>query len=142
MSSEPVPEPSTRAPAPRRAKFVVGGAVVALSLVALIGWALGRPSATSFYMTVGEIQAMGTTPAATEYRVNGTVVPGSIERRGLETTFDITDGRHDMAVATDQPLPDAFKNGSQVVARGAFDGHRFAASEVLAKCPSKFKAQT
>ena len=124
----------------RRAKFTFGGAVVALALVALVGWAMTRPQATAFYLGVGELQALGRTPPGEEYRVNGKVVSGSIERNGLETTFAIADDGHELLVTTDQPMPDAFRNGSEVVARGSFDGKRFAASQVLAKCPSKFKA--
>jgi cytochrome c-type biogenesis protein CcmE len=45
-----------------------------------------------------------------------------------------------MLVTTDQPLPDAFKDRSEVVARGSYNGDVFRASQVLAKCPSKFKA--
>jgi cytochrome c-type biogenesis protein CcmE len=124
----------------RRSKFLVGGAVIAVALFALIGWAMSRPRATSFYMTVGEVQAMGSTPQGREFRVNGRVVPGSIERQGLRTTFAIAEHGERLVVHTTQPLPDAFRNGSEVVARGNYDGHRFRASEVLAKCPSKFKA--
>jgi cytochrome c-type biogenesis protein CcmE len=124
----------------RRAKFLVGGAVVAFALVGLVGWAMSRPQATSFYMTVGELQAMGRTSEGRDYRVNGKVVAGTIERRGLETTFTIADEDGRLRVRTVQPLPDAFKAGSEVVARGRLEGARFAASEVLAKCPSKFKA--
>ncbi|CAN5533417.1 N/A [soil metagenome] len=124
----------------RRAKFLIGGAVVVFALVGLVGWAMSRPQATAFYMSVGEIQALGATSPGNDLRVNGKVVSGTIERDGLETTFAITDGGHDMIVSTDQPMPDAFRNGSEVVARGHFDGELFAASQVLAKCPSKFKA--
>jgi cytochrome c-type biogenesis protein CcmE len=127
-------------PPARRAKFVVGAAVIALALFSLIGWAMSRPQATAFYMTVGEVQRMGATPDGREVRVNGKVVPGTIDRRGLRTTFTIADRGRTLRVRTSQPLPDAFRSGSEVVARGSFDGAAFGASEVLAKCPSKFKA--
>ncbi len=130
---------SVRLPPKRRAKFVFGSALVAIAVPALIAWGLTRPGSTSFYLTVSEARAAG--PGQEEYRVNGKVIPGSIERRGLETRFRITDGRDQIRVVTAQPLPDAFKNGSEVVVRGTFSGGRFTASEVLAKCPSKFKAK-
>ncbi len=124
----------------RRAKFLIGGAIVLSALIGLMGWAMGRPEATALYLHVRELQAMGATPAGKEYRVNGRVVAGSIERRGLQTRFDMGDGGQRLTVSTDEPLPDAFRNGSEVVARGTFDGELFSASQVLAKCPSKFKA--
>lgn len=124
----------------RRAKFVGGAAVVAAALLGLIGWAMTRPAATSFYYTVGELQALGSTAPDRDLRVNGTVVPNSIHREGLLTSFAIADGGERLVVHTRQPLPDAFRAGSEVVARGYYDGESFAAAEVLAKCPSKFEA--
>jgi cytochrome c-type biogenesis protein CcmE len=133
---------SSSAPAfdKRRTKFLAGALVIAGALVGLIGWAMARPEATALYLTVGELQAMGDSPAARTLRVNGEVVPGTIERRGLDTSFVIADAGRRLRVRTSEPLPDAFRNGSAVVARGRYDGQRFTASEVLAKCPSKFEA--
>jgi cytochrome c-type biogenesis protein CcmE len=125
----------------RRAKFVIGAVVVAIAMVSLVGWAMSRPEATAYYVTVGELRS-GDGPGTSEraLRVNGTVVPGSIRRDGLATTFAIAEGGSEITVRTRAPLPDAFKAGSEVVARGTLDGGELAASEVLAKCPSKFKA--
>ncbi len=141
------PAPTTADPK-RRAKFVIGGGVILLSLVALVAWAMGRPNSTSFFYTPTEVIELAAAPGAEEYRVNAKVLPDSVERDGLTTTFDISDGNTALAVTTDQPLPDAFwtamANGSsevEVVARGRYDGTVFQASEVLAKCPSKFKAK-
>lgn len=136
------PAGPTRTPsAKRRAKFTIGAAAIVLGLVGMIVWATARPGATSFYMTTTELAATGA-PAGTEYRVNGTVVPGSIEVRGLETAFTLTDGRTEISIVTDRPIPDTFRDRSEVVARGTYEGSGFVASEVLAKCPSKFKAKT
>ena len=123
----------------RRAKFLVGGGLLAVAIPLLIIWGLGRPGAAAFYLTVTEAQAKGV--ESQDYRVNGTVVPGSIERDGLTTTFVVTDGDSDMSVTTDRPLPDTFKDSSEVVVKGGFVGSTFNATEVLAKCPSKFKAK-
>jgi cytochrome c-type biogenesis protein CcmE len=125
-----------------RAKFRIGGAVVALAVIGLVVWALARPGSTAFYLTTSEMIARGPTTISEGYRVNGNVVPGSIEQQGLETTFTVTDGKTEMPVLTDRPLPDTFKDGSEVVVKGSFDGQQFVATEVLAKCPSKFKAKS
>ncbi len=111
-------------------------------LVGLVVWAMARPGSTSFYMTTSELLAMGGTSAVTEtYRVNGNVVPGTIEQDGLETRFTISDGTSEMTVLTDQPLPDTFRPRSEVVAEGRVQDGVFVASHVSAKCPSKFKAK-
>ena len=125
----------------RRAKFLVGGAIVVVAVVGLVGWAMGRPGSTAYYMTTTELQAMGAQDPHRDYRVNGKVVPGSIERDGLETTFTVSDGRTEIIVMTDRTLPDTFTDRAEVVATGSYDGRVFAADEVLAKCPSKFKAK-
>ncbi len=132
---------STLSPPKRRAKFIVGGAIVLLAVVSLVGWAMNRPGSMAFYLTPSEVQALGPTDDLREYRVNGKVVPGSIERDGLATSFLVTDGAAEVAVVTNAPLPDTFRARAEVVAKGRFDGKAFAAQEVLAKCPSKFKAK-
>lgn len=135
-------DPSSTLSSPkRRTKFLVGGAVVAIALMGLVVWAMTRPGSTSFYVTPSEIQAMGATDLGQDYRINGRVVPGSIERDGLLTTFLVTDGTTDISVRTRAPLPDAFRDRSEIVAKGSYDGRSFVAHEVLAKCPSKFKAK-
>jgi cytochrome c-type biogenesis protein CcmE len=125
----------------RRLKFSLGLGFVALLVVGLVIYAMSRPGSTAFYMTTTEVAALGPAPATKDYRVNGKVVPGSVEQDGLDTTFTLTDGKTEIVVTTSDPLPDTFRDRSEVVARGDFDGETFAATEVLAKCPSKFKAK-
>lgn len=132
----------------RRAKFAIGGGIIVFALLGLVVWAMARPNATSFYYTTSELEAAAVAAGAEEYRVNGNVIPDSVVNEGLTTTFDITDGRTAVTVVTDETLPDAFwtamdagSNEVEVVAQGRYDGSRFTASNVLAKCPSKFKAQ-
>jgi len=131
----------------RRAKFLIGGGAIFLSLVILVTWAMTRPNSTSFFYTPTEVVDLAAASSA-EYRVNGKVLPDSVRREGLTTSFEISDGRTDLDLTTDQALPDAFwtamANDSsevEVVARGRYDGTVFTATEVLAKCPSKFKAK-
>jgi cytochrome c-type biogenesis protein CcmE len=132
----------------RRAKFLIGGGAILLTLVALVSWAMTRPNSTSFFYTPSEVVELAAAQGAEEYRVNGKVVPGTVDSEGLTTTFAISDGETELDLTTEQPLPDAFwtamASGSsevEVVARGRYDGSRFVATEVLAKCPSKFKAK-
>jgi cytochrome c-type biogenesis protein CcmE len=125
-------------PTRRRAKFAIGGAIIVFALLGLIGWAMARPGSTSYYLTPTELKAKAPETART-YRVSGNVVRGSIHHRGLTSSFAITDSHTKMIVTTSQALPSAFKVGAQVVADGTYNGHSFSATQVLAKCPSKFK---
>ena len=140
LSMDTAPERPAASPK-RRAKFLMGGGAIALVLVGLVFWAMSRPGSTSFYMSTSELLALGPAQGADSYRVNGKVVPGSIEKDGLTTAFTISDGATPLLVTTDRPLPDTLVNEADVVALGRLDGDSFVASEVLAKCPSKFKAK-
>ncbi len=75
--------------------------------------------------------------AGTEIRLGGLVVEGSIRRLddGLTTRFELTDGTAGVAVVHAGILPDLFREGQGVVARGVLDGASgmFRADEVLAK---------
>ena len=112
-----------------------------VAVCALLFWAMATPNATAFYLTPTELIERGSLPIDESYRLNGTVVPGSIERDGLRTEFILTDGTNDIDVVTEVAVPDTFKDRSEVVATGSFDGSTFTAVQVLAKCPSKFKAR-
>jgi cytochrome c-type biogenesis protein CcmE len=134
---QPTASPSSR----RRAKFAIGAGTILFALVGLIGWAMARPGSTSYYLTPTQLQARG--PSTTKsYRVSGKVAAGSIRHHGLATTFSVTDAHSQVRVTTRQPLPSAFKPGAQVVADGTYNGRSFSATQVLAKCPSKFKPKS
>lgn len=127
-------------PTVRRAKFWVGAGIVVVVIAALIVWAMQQPGAAASYVSPSELAGENSVDREV-MRLAGTVAPGSIEQDGLITTFSVTDGKQEISVTTDSPMPDAFKDGSEVTATGTFDGSLFTASKVLAKCPSKFKAK-
>jgi cytochrome c-type biogenesis protein CcmE len=134
-------EPQER-PRPGSAKFYAGGAIIAVTILGLVMWAMNRPGSTAFYLTTSEVAARSAAPGE-QVRINGNVVPGTVDRDGLATTFVITDGSTEVTVHTERALPDSFRDVAQteIVALGSYDGQRFNASEVLAKCPSKFRAK-
>ena len=80
--------------------------------------------------------AMQPIPPGRQFRLGGLVKPGSVERArdGLGTRFVVTDGPKEVMVEYVGILPDLFREGQGVIARGALDGSGlFEASEVLAK---------
>ncbi len=68
------------------------------------------------------------------FRIGGLVEAGSVERRGSEASFRVTDGAHVVTVVYAGALPDLFREGQGVVADGNLsrDGV-FQAREVLAR---------
>ena len=80
--------------------------------------------------------ANGEAPQGYAFRMGGLVLDGSVERAAdsLEVKFAITDGAKDIPVVYTGILPDLFREGQGIVARGTIgpDG-RFTAEEVLAK---------
>ena len=125
----------------RRAKVLIGAGVIAVAVLGLVTWAMGRPGSTAYYVSASELPERAASSDAGAIRLTGRVLPGSIEKDGLRTSFVVTDGQADVRVTTAQPLPDAFRERSEVVATGTYGEGRFSASQVLAKCPSKFKAK-
>jgi cytochrome c-type biogenesis protein CcmE len=75
-------------------------------------------------------------------RVKGTVVQGTyVNAAGSnEHFFTITEKEKTMKVFYKGPLPDVFGEGREVVAEGRRDASgRLVATEVTAKCPSKYE---
>jgi cytochrome c-type biogenesis protein CcmE len=80
--------------------------------------------------------AMQPIPPGRQFRLGGLVKPGSVSRvgDGLATRFVVTDGPKEVIVEYVGILPDLFREGQGVIARGALnDAGLFAATEVLAK---------
>ena len=75
-------------------------------------------------------------PPGRQFRLGGLVKPGSVDRvdDSLATRFVVTDGPGDVTVEYVGILPDLFREGQGVIARGALnEAGLFEASEVLAK---------
>ncbi|HEU5001453.1 MAG TPA: cytochrome c maturation protein CcmE [Actinomycetota bacterium] len=125
-----------------RVRFGIAAAVVVLAVAGLIGFSLS--GATDYYRTPAELLA-GSYKANQTIRVAGVVDKGSIVHNGAETSFSITDNHVSVPVKTDAVLPDTFAAGVTVVAEGAMGvgstAGTFNASDVLAKCPSKFSTK-
>jgi cytochrome c-type biogenesis protein CcmE len=75
-------------------------------------------------------------PAGRQFRLGGLVKPGTVNRTGdgLTTQFVVTDGPAELEVQYVGILPDLFREGQGVIARGALNAQgSFDATEVLAK---------
>ena len=118
---------------------IVGAFGLAVAYLVL----MGLQGATVYFLTVSELQAKGPVAQNQVLRVSGNLVPGSLGRdaSGLGISFSIAD------TAATRPLNVTYKGGQvpdiigdniEIVAEGKLDGRgTFAATNVLAKCPSR-----
>jgi cytochrome c-type biogenesis protein CcmE len=89
----------------------------------------------SYFFSPTEVVA-GQAPANRNFRLGGLVEDGSVSRAPGSLTIDfmVTDCAKTVPVRYTGVLPDLFREGQGVVARGRLDGSgRFEAQEVLAK---------
>jgi cytochrome c-type biogenesis protein CcmE len=139
-------------------KYVQFGAAIAIIVLALgyLGYT-GVQQSKSYYVTIGEMQSAKSDIASKRLRVGGNVKAGSIARHGRELQFTLIeeetpegqpapkqpDGQpytlQVRYVGSDAP-PDTFKDESQALVTGTYDGHAqvFHATEIQAKCASKY----
>ncbi len=87
-----------------------------------------------YYYSPTQVHA-GEAPDSRSIRVGGLVENGSLTRKpgSMEVNFILTDYAQKVPVSYTGVLPDLFREGQGVIARGRMDGNRFVAEEVLAK---------
>jgi len=122
----------------RQIKFLVGGAIVALTVGYLILSA--AQGSAAYYLTIGEIKAQG--PSTRDVRVSGLILGESIvwEPRDLRLTCDIVDEGVQLPVFYKGSRPDMFRDGAEVVVEGRLGPEGvFEARTLLLKCPSKYE---
>jgi cytochrome c-type biogenesis protein CcmE len=117
-----------------------------LGIVGVMGFllAVGITSSGGFvyYLTVSEFLEDGARDGD-NFRINGKVQPGSIERLagGSRVRFVMVEGSAALPVDYEGIIPDTFVDEADVVVHGALhDDGTFRADQLLAKCPSKYEA--
>ena len=122
----------------RRLKFIIG-AIIVLIAIGFLGYQGFMYSAT-YYYTVSEFAGQQSSLANESVRVTGNVTDGTIERQGTTLKFTMTDGQNSLPVVYQGVVPDSFKAGITAVVQGKLNpAGIFEASELLAKCPSKYE---
>lgn len=124
---------------------VVATAAVVLGVVAFLLYS-SRAEASRY----GMVDTVMTAPEAWAGRamqIHGWVEPGSIQEQidgqVVRRTFLLTKAGKQVKVHHEGPTPDTFKDQSEVVASGTLakvgDAYVFTATELMAKCPSKYE---
>lgn len=93
-----------------------------------------------FYYSPTEVMN-GKAPAHAHIRLGGVVVKGTFKHlpQSIRSQFDVTDGGKTVKVQYDGVLPDLFREGQVILAKGELDKNGlFVADEVLAKHDEKY----
>jgi cytochrome c-type biogenesis protein CcmE len=115
----------------RRLVLIGSSLVVLVVAVALVLSAL-RDSIVFFNSPTDVVEKK--VQAGTRIRLGGLVQPGTVIRKDVDATFDITDGKNVVRVSYRGILPDLFREGQGVVTEGMMiDAGSFRADSVLAK---------
>lgn len=128
-------------------KFLIGSLVIVAGVAGLI--VSGVKETGVYFLTPTELVAKTQTDPSFHdvgLKVGAHVVPGSVRRDpGARTiAFRISDGSHEFPVTYTGLIPDTFTDASniEVIVEGKYgrDGV-FHATEVLAKCGSRYEAE-
>jgi len=118
------------------------GVAIVIILVVIAALAVSGVRANkSYYVTIQELDAMGSKAYTRNLRVAGNVLPGSIRHSGTNAEFVLVENANKLRVSYqgEEPPPDTFKDNSQALAIGTY-GHDgvFHATQLQAKCASKY----
>jgi cytochrome c-type biogenesis protein CcmE len=126
-------------------KFIIMGVIILAAAAFIVFSAM--QGATVYYLEVNEVQAkLATNTLGTEpVRMGGQVIPGTIKSGMVSGSYvfevsDMKEKAKTLTVTFRGVVPDTFKDEAQVTVTGKYDPNTkmFVATELLAKCPSKY----
>lgn len=128
-------------------KFAIAGAVIFLTIVALVYTAFKQSSV--YYMTVPELKSKGNSVTGQGLRASGQVKDGTInyDSEKLILNFDVfeKESPDNIVHVTYKGIkPDSFKADVEVILEGKYDSQEnlFKAKTLLVKCPSRYEGKT
>ena len=130
-----VTEPPNTTTAPGRSqgrrRLVIAGVVVLAALGFLVIRGLGN--ATLYFRTADEAVAQREQLGDRRFRIEGSVVGGTVQAAGDATTFDIESKAVRVHVRHSGDPPELFKPGIPVVLEGRFEGDAFVSDRIMVK---------
>jgi cytochrome c-type biogenesis protein CcmE len=118
--------------------------IVALSAAVVLATALIYTSFSAASPALSPSQLVRMAQPGRSYQVTGTVVAGSVHRKGPVLDFGVEDraGGTAIPVAYSGTVPDPFREGREVIVTVQAQGGRFVGERdsLITKCPSKYKA--
>jgi cytochrome c-type biogenesis protein CcmE len=123
----------------KAAKVGVTTLVLAVAFGTMLYTTMGE--SMQYYKYVDEVTADPAGWQGKNLQVHGYVVPGSIKRKrdALEYQFDIQRNGQVIRAYYTGVVPDTFKGEAEVVLTGQLTPTGFVATDMTAKCPSKYE---
>jgi len=118
--------------------------LITLVAMAVIGYLVytGVRDTMVYYLTVTELVQNGSQSPDGGVRVGGMVLEGSVvwDPKDLKLSFTMgDDGGATLPVVYQGVVPDSFKPGREVIIEGIYTNGKFAASQIMPTCPSKYE---
>jgi cytochrome c-type biogenesis protein CcmE len=128
----------------KAAKIGLTSVVLLTAFLGLMWTALSE--GTEYYKHVDEVMVSPEQWYGKRLQLHGHVVDGSIMRRrdSLDYRFQVENNGYVVNASYTGVVPDTFKDGSEVVVKGRLGAGGFTVEPngVMAKCPSKYEAQS
>jgi cytochrome c-type biogenesis protein CcmE len=116
--------------------------IVALTAAVVLASALIYTSFSAASPALSPSQLVRVAQAGRSYQLTGTVVGGSVHRKGTVLDFGVEDrvGGTTIPVAYTGTVPDPFREGREVIVTVQAQGGRFVGERdsLITKCPSKY----
>jgi len=122
---------------PRRRLWLAGSIVVA-ALGFLVFQGLGN--ATVYFRTADEAVAQKSTLGTRRFRLEGTVVSGSVAESRGDVAFRVANNGVEVPVVHRGDPPEMFRPDMPVVLEGHFQGNEFASDRIMVKHSENYDA--
>lgn len=115
--------------------FLAGAAVLGFFAVRSLG------ASTVYFKTADEAVRDKHTLGTHRFRIEGTVLGGTVREAGNDTNFTIAANGTQVAIVHNGDPPDLFKAGIPVVLEGKWSGDHFASDRIMVKHSASYTAK-
>ncbi|MEE2876959.1 MAG: cytochrome c maturation protein CcmE [Candidatus Neomarinimicrobiota bacterium] len=116
--------------------------IISVALLMMVWVGLGFEGNELPYVTIQDLTTKETVKPGKRFRLGGNVKEGSIirsETDPLALSFVLLQEEQQLPVSYHKIVPDMFKDGSEVIVEGIFNGERFYADNLMTKCASRYE---
>jgi len=122
----------------QRRRLWLAGSIVVAALGFLVFQGLGN--ATVYFRTADEAVAQRSTLGTRRFRLEGTVVSGSVAELRGDVAFRVANNGVEVPVVHRGDPPEMFKPDIPVVLEGHFQGNEFASDRIMVKHSETYEA--